>query len=69
MFCPIEITRKDIKALEEILKKEDVEPGRLMSDDMGYLTFIINQMLYDKFHGHGYKLDLVTGQFVKTKGE
>ena len=40
-----------------------------MGGDAGRLAYIMNQMLYDKFHGHGYELDLVTGRFVKTEGE
>jgi len=27
----------------------------------------MNQMLYDKFHGHGWELDLLTGRFIRTK--
>ena len=64
-----EINRKHVKALEEILKTERCVPGKLMSDDSGPLAYIMNQMLYDKFHGHGWELDLLTGRFVRTTGE
>ena len=62
-----EIDRRHIKALEDILNEEQVEPGKLMSDDAGPLAYVMNQMLYDKFHGHGWELDLLTGRFIKTK--
>jgi len=64
-----EIDRRHIKALEDILNEEQVEPGKLMSDDAGPLAYVMNQMLYDKFHGHGWELDLLTGRFEKTTGE
>ena len=69
MYHYQEIDRRHIQALEEILETTQCEPGKLMSDEHGPLTYIMNQMLYDKFHGHGYELDLVTGRFVKTTGE
>ena len=69
MFYHEEIDRRHIKALEDILKTERVEPGRLMSLNLGPLASVMNQMLYDKFHGHGWELDLLTGRFVKTEGE
>ena len=40
-----------------------------MSLNLGPLASVMNQMLYDKFHGHGWELDLLTGRFVKTEGE
>jgi len=62
-----EIDRRHIKALENILAEGKCEPGRLMGRDAGPLAYIMNQMLYDKFHGHGWELDLLTGRFIKTK--
>ena len=64
-----EIDRRHVKALENILAENKCEPGRLMGEDAGHLAWIMNQMLYDKFHGHGWELDLLTGRFEKTKGE
>ena len=64
-----EIDRRHIKALENILAEGQCEPGRLMGEDAGPLAYIMNQMLYDKFHGHGWELDLLTGRFVRTTGE
>jgi len=40
-----------------------------MGEDAGHLAYIMNQMLYDKFHGHGWELDLLTGRFVRKTGE
>jgi len=64
-----DIDRRHIKALENILAEGQCEPGRLMGEDAGHLAYIMNQMLYDKFHGHGWELDLLTGRFVRTTGE
>jgi len=64
-----EIDRRHVKALENILAEGKCEPARLMGEDAGHLAYIMNQMLYDKFHGHGWELDLLTGRFVRTTGE
>jgi len=64
-----EIDRRHIKALGNILAEGQCEPGRLMGEDAGPLAYIMNQMLYDKFHGRGWELDLLTGRFVRTTGE
>ena len=64
-----EIDRRHIKALEQLLSEGECIPGKLMGGDSGPLAYIMNQMLYDKFHGHGWELDLLTGRFVITTGE
>jgi hypothetical protein len=64
-----EIDRRHIKALEQILSEGECIPGKLMGGDAGPLAYIMNQMMYDKFHGHGWELDLLTGRFVRTTGE
>ena len=64
-----EIDRRHVKALERILEEGECIPGKLMGLDAGPLSSVMNQMLYDKFHGHGWELDLLTGRFEKTKGE
>ena len=64
-----EIDRRHVKALENILADGKCEPGLLMGEDAGHMASIMNQMLYDKFHGHGWELDLLTGRFVRTTGE
>ena len=66
MFFYEEIDRRHIDALADILEDSDVVPGKLMGKEAGPLAWIMNQMLYDKFHGHGWKLDLLTGRFVQT---
>jgi hypothetical protein len=48
---------------------DNCHPGNLMDSSCSPLYWIMNQMLYDKFHGHGWELDLLAGRFVKTKGE
>jgi len=45
-----DVDRRHIKALENILAEDKCEPGRLMGEDAGHLAYIMNQMLYDKFH-------------------
>jgi len=64
-----EIDRRHIKALEQLLSESQCIPGKLMGGDAGPLAYIMNQMMYDKFHGHGWELDLLTGRFVRTTGE
>ena len=68
MFFHEEIDRRHIDALADILEDSNVVPGKLMGAEAGPLAWIMNQMLYDKFHGRGWELDLLTGRFVKTKG-
>lgn len=69
MFFYEEIDRRHIDALADLLEDSNVQPGKLMGNEAGHLAWVMNQMLYDKFHGHGWKLDLLTGRFVKTEGE
>jgi len=65
----LQIARLEVAALQEFLDMENCHPGGLMDSSCSPLYWIMNQMLYDKFHGRGWELDLVTGRFVKTKGE
>jgi hypothetical protein len=67
MFFYEEIDRRHIDALADILEDSDVVPGKLMGSEAGPLAWIMNQMLYDKFHGHGWELDLLTGRFERTE--
>jgi len=64
-----QVARLEIEALREFLDMDNCHPGTLMDSNCSPLYWIMNQMLYDKFHGHGWELDLVAGRFVKTKGE
>ena len=67
MFFYEEIDRRHIDALADLLEDSNVQPGKLMGKEAGHLAWVMNQMLYDKFHGHGWKLDLLTGRFERTK--
>ena len=63
-----QVARLEIEALREFLEMDNCQPGALMDKHCSPLYWIMNQMLYDRFHGHGWELDLLTGRFVKTKG-
>jgi hypothetical protein len=65
----LQIARLEVEALQEFLDMGNCHPETLMDSNCSPLYWIMNQMLYDKFHGHGWELDLVAGRFVKTKGE
>jgi hypothetical protein len=65
----LQIARLEVEALQEFLDMDNCHPGTLMDSSCSPLYWIMNQMLYDKFHGHGWELDLLAGRFVKTKGE
>jgi hypothetical protein len=59
--------------LGKLMKKLDLRPGSLFPLEFGHRGVLINMMLYDYWHGNGYKLDLVNGCFVEdsatqTKG-
>ena len=59
--------RLEVNALAEMLDKNACQPGRLLESNASPLAWIMNQMLYDKFHGHGWVLGLLAGSFVKQK--
>lgn len=59
--------RLEIDALAEMLDKNACQPGRLLESNVSPIAWIMNQMLYDKFHGHGWVLDLLAGRFVEQK--
>lgn len=59
--------RVEIKVLDDLLQSDSCQPGRLIDESTSPLAWIMNQMLYDKFHGHGWVLDLLAGRFVKHK--
>ena len=65
----LQVARLEVEALQEFLDMDNCHPGKLMDSSCSPLYWIMNQMLYDKFHGHGWELDLLAGRFVKTKGE
>jgi hypothetical protein len=58
--------RLEVKALAEMLELNACQPGRLLETNTSPLAWIMNQMLYDKFHGNGWKLNLLTGAFEKA---
>ena len=64
-----ELDHRHVAMLQQMLDMNACEPGFLMPFEQGHVGTIMNQMLYDKFHGHGWELNLLTGRFVKTKGE
>jgi hypothetical protein len=44
-----------------------IHPGNLFPEEFGHKGRLINAMLYDHWHGNGYKLDMLTGSFVEDK--
>lgn len=60
------ITRDDVEFFELMLKDDAVTPGQLFPRELGHNATLINQLLYDAFHGKGWNLDLVSGKFVRA---
>jgi len=60
-----QIARLEVEALREFLDMDNCQPGKLMDSSCSPLYQIMNQMLYDKFHGHGWELDLLTERFER----
>jgi hypothetical protein len=58
--------RLEVKALAKMLELNACQPGRLLETNVSPLAWIMNEMLYDKFHGNGWKLNLLTGVFEKV---
>jgi hypothetical protein len=50
-----------------LIKDLGLGPGSLFPEEFGNQGRIINAMLYDYWHGNGYKLDMLTGTFVEDK--
>jgi hypothetical protein len=50
-----------------LVKEFGLAPGSLFPLEFGNQGRIINAMLYDYWHGNGYKLDMLTGSFVEDK--
>lgn len=42
-----------------------VEPGLLFPLTLGHKAMLINQLLFDHFHGNGWKLNLLTGRYER----
>jgi hypothetical protein len=63
---PKTLTRDDVEFFGRMLDADGVVPGQLLPIQLGPLGTYINQLLYDKFHGHGYRLDLLTEKFVRV---
>ena len=60
------IARDDVEFFKLMLKDNAVEPGQLFPRELGHNATLINQLLYDAFHGKGWNLDLVSGKFVRA---
>jgi hypothetical protein len=58
--------RLEVLALADLLERNACQPGRLLESNVSPLAWIMNQMLYDKFHDNGWKLNLLTGAFEKA---
>ena len=60
------ITRDDVEFFKLMLVDNAVTPGQLFPRELGHNATLINQLLYDAFHGKGWNLDLVSGKFVRA---
>ena len=66
LLCHRLITRDDVEFFKLMLKDNAVQPGQLFPCELGHNATLINQLLYDAFHGKGWNLDLVSGKFVRA---
>lgn len=55
---------QEIEVLGMMLANDAVTPGKLFPMTLGNGAATCNAMMYDKFHGDGYHLDLLRGEFV-----
>ena len=60
---PARLGPDEIRVLSTMLSNNAVQPGQLFPLHHGHGAKVCNAMLYDKFHGQGWKLNLVSGWF------
>lgn len=65
MTIGVEIHKLTPAKFGSLMKDLGLCPGSLYSEEFGNKGKTINAMLYDYWHGNGYKLDMLTGSFVK----
>ncbi len=61
-----QVARLEVEALKEFIDMGNCRPGGLFDSECSPLYWVMNQMMYDKFQGNGWELNLVTGRFEKT---
>jgi len=62
---PASIGPDEIGVLSTMLDSDSVQPGQLFPLHFGHGATVCNAMMYDKFHGKGWSLNLVTGWFER----
>ena len=60
-----QISEDDVKFFRLMLESNAVEPGLLFPLALGPKARLLNVMLYDHFHGNGWKLNLLTGRYER----
>ena len=55
----------EVAVLSMMLDNDSVQPGQLFPLHHGHGASVCNAMMFDKFHGHGWKLNFLTGWFEK----
>jgi len=60
-----QISEDDVTFFRLMLESDAVEPGLLFPLTLGPKARLLNVMLYDHFHGNGWKLNLLTGRYER----
>lgn len=55
----------EVAVLSMMLDNDSVQPGQLFPLHHGHGASVCNAMMFDKFHGRGWKLNFLTGWFEK----
>ncbi|NDG03261.1 MAG: hypothetical protein EB119_08750 [Synechococcaceae bacterium WBB_34_004] len=61
----LEISEDEMTFFKLMLDSDAVEPLLLFPLTLGPKARILNVMLYDHFHGNGWKLNLLTGRYER----
>jgi len=62
---PARLGPDEIGVLSTMLSNNAVQPGQLFPLHHGHGATVCNAMMYDKFHGQGWNLNLLTGWFER----
>ena len=59
------ITMDDYQFVRLAIAEGRFEPRELLSLLLGWRAMLLNQLIYDTFHGKGWKLNLLTGRYER----
>ena len=65
MVIRAKISQEDFGFFKMMLESGAVQPGLLFPLGLGWRAMLINQLIYDAFHGNGWKLNLLTGRYER----